>query len=118
MKTLTLVALTVVLASCAHRTKVLDTPAISMTHDSIKPGMELVTKGPVKASFCTDTFSDTGSIGLMDEAVKKAQEENHVDYIINASFWSTNGDCMEVEGDGATVSASKVAGSSKKAKRK
>lgn len=108
MKNLTLVLIATVAVSCAHRTKVLDTAAISMTHDSIKPGHELVTKGPVTAEYCTDTFNDKGQIGLMDEAVKKAQTMNQVDYIMNATFWSTAG-CMVVEGEGANVVETKTA---------
>lgn len=108
MKTLILISIALVVSSCAMRQKVMDAPAVSMTHDSIKPGMELVTKGPVKAEFCTDSWKDKGSIGLMDEAVKKAQTDNQVDYILNASFWTTGG-CMQVEGDGANVKATKVA---------
>ncbi len=108
MKNLTLVLIAAIAVSCAHRTKVLDTAAISMTHDSVKPGHELVTKGPVTAEFCTDTFGDKGQIGLMDEAVKKAQSMNQVDYIMNATFWSTGG-CMVVEGEGANVVETKTA---------
>lgn len=67
-----------------------------------------MTKGPVKAEFCSDSFKDKGDIGLMDEAVKKAQADNQVDYIMNASFWSTGG-CMVVEGEGANVVATKTA---------
>jgi hypothetical protein len=117
MKNLTLILIAAVSVSCAMRQKVLDTSAISMTHDSVQPGNELITKGPVKAEFCTDTFNDKGDIGLMDEAVKKAQAENQIDYIMNASFWST-GSCMVVEGEGANVVATKTAtsGTSKKVK--
>ncbi len=108
MKNLALILIAAVSVSCAMRQKVLDTSAISMTHDSLKPGTELVTKGPVKAEYCTDAFKDKGEIGLMDEAVKKEQTDHQVDYIMNASFWSTGG-CMVVEGEGATVVATKTA---------
>lgn len=119
MKNLALVLIAAVSVSCAMRQKVLDTSAISMTHDSLKPGTELMTKGPVKAEFCSDAFKDKGDIGLMDEAVKKAQADNQVDYIMNASFWSTGG-CMVVEGEGAKVVETKAASSSlpKKFKKK
>ena len=108
MKNLALILIAAVSVSCAMRQKVLDTSAISMTHDSLKPGTELMTKGPVKAEFCSDAFKDKGDIGLMDEAVKKAQADHQVDYIMNASFWSTGG-CMVVEGEGANVVATKTA---------
>jgi Na+/H+ antiporter NhaD/arsenite permease-like protein len=108
MKNLTLALIALVAVSCAHRQKVLDTAAISMTHDSLKPGTELMTKGPVTAEFCTDAMNDKGQIGLMDEAVKKAQATAQIDYIMNATFWSTAGGCMVVEGEGANVVASKV----------
>ncbi len=119
MKNLALVLIAAVSVSCAMRQKVLDTSAISMTHDSLKPGTELMTMGPVKAEFCSDAFKDKGDIGLMDEAVKKAQTDNQVDYIMNASFWSTGG-CMVVEGEGAKVVETKAASSSlpKKFKKK
>jgi hypothetical protein len=108
MKNLIFALIAVTAVSCAHRQKVLDTSAISMTHDSLKPGTELMTKGPVTAEFCTDTFGDKGQIGLMDEAVKKAQAQAQIDYIMNATFWSTSGGCMVVEGEGAKVVESKV----------
>ncbi len=119
MKNLALILIAAVSVSCAMRQKVLDTSAISMTHDSLKPGTELMTKGPVKAEFCSDAFKDKGDIGLMDEAVKKAQADNQVDYIMNASFWSTGG-CMVVEGEGAKVVETKAASSTlpKKFKKK
>lgn len=117
MKNLTLVLIATVAVSCAHRTKVLDTAAISMTYDSIKPGMTLTNKGPVKAEFCMDSWNQKGQFGLMDEAVKKAQSTAQVDYILNATFWSTGG-CMEVEGEGAVVAAASPMAPVKKAPKK
>ncbi|MGE3681819.1 MAG: hypothetical protein AB7G93_08845 [Bdellovibrionales bacterium] len=86
------------------KTKILDTPAISMTHTNLKQGDKLQETGPVTGTFCPDTFGDKGSIGLLDESVKAAQTQHSVDYILNASFWR-EGNCISVEGTGAKIAS-------------
>ncbi len=93
------------LGGCAMKTKILDASAVSMTHMHLKPGESLKETVPVTGKFCADTFGDKGSIGLIDESVKAAQQQFSVDYILNASFWN-EGACISVEGTGAKVMAS------------
>lgn len=92
------------LSGCAMRTKILDTQAISTTHFNLKDGEKLQEIGPVTGKFCPDTFGDKGSIGLVDESVKSAQQKYQVDWILNASFWRS-ASCIELEGTGAKVVA-------------
>ncbi len=102
MKNLCLLVIVAFLVSCAHKVKVMNAAAVSMTHDSVRPGETLSPMGPVSGEFCPDTRNDQGSIGLFDEAVKNAQSKSQVDFIMNASFWAA-GTCISVEGDGAKV---------------
>ena len=104
MKNLIFVALLLGATSCAHKVKVLDASAVSMTHDSIAPGQNLVEVGEVDSEFCPDAFSDSGSIGLLDEAIKNAQKKSGADWIMNASFWRDQKGCISVTGTGKKVS--------------
>lgn len=90
------------LSGCVMKQKILDAGAVSMTHQSLKEGQSLKETGPVKGEYCTDITGDKGNIGLMDEAIKNAQQQNSVDYITNATFYST-GKCILVEGTGQKV---------------
>lgn len=104
MKTLIILSAAVIFTSCAaQKVKVMNAPAVSMTHESLKTGQTLVESGAVKGEFCADSFKKSGTFGLFDEAVKNAQETSHVDFILNATFWAS-GSCMSVEGTGAKVS--------------
>src|SRR5438309_11881327 len=94
------------LSACAMKTKVLDAGAVSMTRTSLAPGQKLQEVGPVTGEFCSDTFGDKGSIGLIDEAVKSAQTKHSVDMITNASFYTTGNGCMSVEGTGQKIMTS------------
>lgn len=102
------------LVGCATRTKILDTAAISMTHGSLGDGESLRETGSVEGEFCASTFKDSGSIGMLDESVKSAQKKFGVDFILNATFWTT-ADCISVEGTGAKVVAGSAAPVSRQA---
>lgn len=106
MKNLTLAicALNLLLTGCAMRTKILDAAAISMTRTSLNAGESLKEAGPVSGKFCADTWSDKGTIGLIDNAVMSAQKQAQVDVILSASFWQ-EGSCVDVEGTGAKIVA-------------
>jgi hypothetical protein len=104
MKTLILVALLVGVTSCAHRVKIMDASAVSMTHSSMEPGQNLVEIGDVEGEFCPDSMNDKGSIGLIDMAVDNAQKKTGADWITNASFWRS-GNCMYVTGTGKKLAA-------------
>jgi hypothetical protein len=95
----------VLLAGCALKTKVLDAAAVSMTKSNLVEGEKLQETGQVTGKFCSDTFGDKGTIGLIDESVKQAQQQSGVDFIVNAAFWA-EGSCMTVEGTGAKIASS------------
>ena len=115
MKTLIIAALLVGVTSCAHRVKVLDASAVSMTQTSVEPGQNLVEIGDVEGEFCSDSFNDKGSIGLIDMAVENAQKKTGADWITNASFWRS-GNCMYVTGTGKKLAAAAPAAPAKNKK--
>jgi hypothetical protein len=104
MKTLIIVALLVVASSCATKQKLLDATAVSMTHQSLEPGQNLVEIGEVESEFCADQWSDKGAIGLMDEAINSAQKKSGADFITNATFWRM-GNCVSITGTGKKINA-------------
>lgn len=103
MKTLIIVALLVGVTSCAHKVKVLDASAVSMTHDSIDPTQNLVEIGEVNSEFCPNSLKDEGQIGLLDEAISNAQKKSGADWIMNASFWRDGNGCISVTGTGKKI---------------
>lgn len=117
MRTLIIVALLVGVTSCAHKVKVLDASAVSMTHTSIEPGQNLVEIGEVESQFCPDSFNDKGQIGLLDEAITAAQKKSGADWIMNASFWRDQSGCISVTGTGKKVSTTAANTTTKKAKK-
>jgi len=97
------VALLGTLSACAMKTKVLDAGAVSMTRTNLAPGQKLHEVGPVSGEFCSHALGDKGNVGLIDEAVKDAQQKNSIDMITNASFYTTGNGCMTVEGTGQKI---------------
>ena len=98
-----LIASFIILASgCAHKVTIMQANAVSMTKRNLSKGEKLTMTGPVNAKFCPESFkaSSGETMGLIDEAVKAAQEQNNVDFIINATIFAEGG-CYGVEGDGA-----------------
>ncbi|MFL5786051.1 MAG: hypothetical protein ACJ76H_15645 [Bacteriovoracaceae bacterium] len=112
MKTLIIAALLVGAASCAHKVKVLDASAVSMTHQSLEPGQNLVEIGDVEGEFCADSFKDKGDVGLIDMAVQDAQKKSGADWITNAAFWRS-GSCVSVTGTGKKLAAAPAAATKK-----
>ncbi len=113
MKTLILAALLVGVTSCAHKVKILDASAVSMTQTSVEPGQNLVEIGDVEGEFCADQFNDKGSVGLIDMAVQNAQTKSGADWITNASFWRS-GSCVSVTGTGKKLAAATTPATTKK----
>lgn len=109
MKTLIVVALLVGVTSCAHKVKVLDASAVSMTHNSIEANQNLVEIGEVESEFCPDAMNDKGQIGLLDEAIMGAQKKSGADWIMNASFWRDQRGCISVTGMGKKISTTAAA---------
>lgn len=89
---------------CAQKQKLLDSPLVSMSRTYIPKGAVLKSKGNVRGQFCESMTGDKGSIGLFDEAIKKAQRTYKVDFISNAAFWR-EGSCVTVEGTGQILVA-------------
>lgn len=90
-------------SACATRQKLLDISGVSMTHGALQPGQKLQDKGPVTGEFCAQQFSDKGQIGLIDETVKNTQATHKVDYITNATIWTTGASCIVIEGQGQSI---------------
>lgn len=101
MKNIVLILSLVLVSACVMKQKVLDAPAVSMTHPNVPEGKKLKQMGPVNGQFCTDS-DHQGTYGLMDEAVKDAQKTSGADFLVNASFFQTGG-CMTVEATGAKI---------------
>jgi hypothetical protein len=119
MKTLILTSLLVVATSCATKQKFLDATAVSMTHQNLEPGQNLVEIGEVDSEFCSDSMNDKGDIGLMDKVIEGAQKKSGADFITNASFWRA-GNCVSITGTGNKIGTVAAASneSLKKAKKK
>lgn len=105
MKTLIIAALLVGVTSCAHKVKILDASAVSMTHTSVEPGQNLVEIGDVESEFCPDSMKDEGTIGLLDMAIQNAQMKSGADWITNVSFWRDGKGCISVTGTGKKLAA-------------
>lgn len=118
MKTLILVTLLLGITSCAHRTKILDASAVSMTQTSVEPGQNLVEIGEVEGEFCANSMKDEGTIGLIDMAVTNAQQKSGADWIINASFWRTGAGCISVTGTGKKLAAAAPAATKSPSKKR
>lgn len=98
MKTLIVVALLVGVTSCAHKVKILDASAVSMTHTSLEPKQKLQSIGDIEGEFCPDSMNDKGQIGLLDEAIMAAQKKSGADFITNATFYRNQSGCISVAG--------------------
>jgi hypothetical protein len=94
-----MLALGVLAGGCSSKQKIMDVSLVSMTHASVPEGARMQEQGPVTGRFCSSLTGDKGSVGLFDEAIKKAQSTSGVDFISNASFWNDSG-CVSVEGTG------------------
>ena len=101
--TIYLAAATLALApGCAMKTKILDVQAVSMTRQSLKPKETLKETGPVSGEFCPDMRNDKGTLGLIDESTKRAQDASGADFITSATY-SMKGNCIVLEGTGQKV---------------
>jgi hypothetical protein len=93
-------AAVVLMSACQMKQKVMDAGIVSMTYPNIPEGMKLAEAGSVSGEFCPQAMSDSGPIGLFDQAVKSAQDKNGIDFITNASFWRDGSGCILLEGTG------------------
>ena len=100
MSRLALLALTACIAGCAGRYTILTVPAISMTTTTFAAGYRGTPVGHVEAKFCsgdTPVVSKDDNVGLIDEAVMKAQQQSGATYIADAVI-SRQEDCVFVAG--------------------
>lgn len=101
MKTRNLtLGLLLLLNACATRHTILTAPAVSMTRPSVDPNHVTQPGDKVSAEYCEGDdaiTSDENSVGLIDEAVMKAQRQSGAEYISDVTI-SQKGDCVLVEG--------------------
>lgn len=84
---------------CAARYTVLTVPAVSMTNPSFEPSKSGTPGEHVESTYCQgdDTLvSHDKNIGLIDEAVMKAQKQSGAAYLSDVTI-SRDGKCMVVE---------------------
>jgi hypothetical protein len=92
------ILLVVLLSSCASQRKVILTaPVVSMTKYSLNTNEKVVLSNEVEGQFCAEAFKEAGSYGLIDEAIKDAQNKASADFLYNASI-SQEGNCTYVTG--------------------
>lgn len=100
MKTATtLLGMLLAMSGCSARYAVLTVPAVSMTNPSFqsaKPGMPA---GHVESTYCRGDdpiTSQDKNVGLVDEAVMKAQKESGAAYLTDVTVYR-DGSCIVVE---------------------
>jgi hypothetical protein len=87
-------------AGCSSHYKILSVPAMSMTVPSIPPGTTATASGRVEAEYCPGddpVVSKDSNVGLIDEAVAKAQQQSGAKYLSDVTI-SRDGNCIFVEG--------------------
>ena len=87
-------------AGCASHYKILSVPAMSMTIPSIAPGTTATAAGHAEAEYCpgdAPIVSKDSNVGLIDEAVAKAQQQSGAKYLSDVTV-SRDGNCIFVEG--------------------
>jgi len=87
-------------AGCAGRYTLLTVPAISMTEGAIDPNERSVPGPRVEARFCDGDHpivSADAHIGLIDEAVMKAQRQSGARYLSDVVV-ARQEDCIVVDG--------------------
>jgi hypothetical protein len=85
---------------CSAHYKILSVPAMSMTVPSVPPGSAATAAGRVQAQYCRGddpVVSKDANVGLIDEAVAKAQQQSGAKYLSDVTV-SGDGDCVYVEG--------------------
>lgn len=86
--------------ACAPRETILTVPAVSMTHPAAPEGKALKPAGRIEAEYCKGDDSEQSkgeqNIGLIDEAVLKAQRESEAVYLSDVTI-SQQGSCVLVE---------------------
>jgi hypothetical protein len=89
----------------ASRQTILTVPAVSMTTPSTEVGYSAQPGEKVSAEYCQGddpVTSNDKNVGLIDEAVMKAQKKSGAAYISDATI-SQKGSCVMVEGTAMLV---------------
>jgi hypothetical protein len=84
---------------CSARHTILTVPAVSMTNPSFDPGHTATAGEHVEAQYCrgdAPLASHDNNIGLIDEAVMKAQKQSGAQYLSDVTI-SRDGSCVVVE---------------------
>ena len=95
--TVVLMALALGAFGCSARYTILTVPAVSMTNSSFDHAGTAGSK--VESKFCQGDdpiVSKDSNVGLIDEAVMKAQKESGATYLTDVTI-SRDGSCMIVE---------------------
>jgi hypothetical protein len=85
---------------CNNRYTILSVPAVSMTTPSLAAGTALQPAGRVEAQYCVGddpVVSKDDNVGLIDEAIAKAQQKSGAQYISDVTI-SQDATCVFVEG--------------------
>jgi hypothetical protein len=103
IKCLKTVILGLLVTGCATRELVMQANVISMTKTNIPKSGKLVEKGDVEASFCAgDTpalpQNQGGDVGMVDEAIYKAQGQGKKADFITGAMVYRRGTCIDVSG--------------------
>lgn len=83
------IILLVLLNACATRQTILTVPAVSMTRPSVDPTHVTQPGDKVSAEYCQGDdpiTSDDRNVGLIDEAVMKAQRQSGAEYISDVTI--------------------------------
>lgn len=95
-----LFALLAMASGCATRQTLVTVPAVSMTRPSMDRNHVAQPGNRVTAEYCkgdTPITREDGNVGLIDEAVLKAQRVSDAEYLRDVTI-SQAGDCVRVEG--------------------
>jgi hypothetical protein len=87
------------LSGCSARYAVLTVPAVSMTNPSFQGGTPGTPAGHVESTYCRGDdpiTSQDKNVGLIDEAVMKAQKQSGADYLTDVTVYR-DGSCVVVE---------------------
>lgn len=85
---------------CSNRYTILSVPAVSMTTPSLPEGTPAQPAGRVEAEYCTGDdpiVSKDDNVGLIDEAVAKAQQKSGAKYLSDVTI-QRDASCVYVEG--------------------
>lgn len=100
MKTLLTLVGVLARTGCSAHYAVLTVPAVSMTRPSVETGTMATPAGHVESKYCPGDDPLTSrdhNVGLIDEAVMKAQKQSGADYLTDVTVYR-DGRCVIVEG--------------------